>query len=103
MKLVSKTRHGAKVSKKFDLAQTPYQRVLASPDVSDKMKDALRRTFKELNPAQLKRDLVDCQSKLLKISANKTRKEVKPTHNPASRLPNSRRQADIIREATGGY
>jgi transposase InsO family protein len=29
MKLVAKTRAGAKVSKRFDLARTPYRRVLA--------------------------------------------------------------------------
>jgi len=28
MKLVSKTRHGAKVHKVYDTAQTPYQRLL---------------------------------------------------------------------------
>lgn len=38
MKLVSKTRNGAKVSKKFDIAPTPYQRVLSSPDVSAESK-----------------------------------------------------------------
>ena len=30
MKLVSKTRHGAKVYRVYDTAQTPYQRVLKS-------------------------------------------------------------------------
>ena len=30
MKLVSKTRHGAKVNKVYDKAQTPYQRLLKS-------------------------------------------------------------------------
>ena len=28
MKLVSKTRHGAKVHKVYDMARTPYQRLL---------------------------------------------------------------------------
>lgn len=103
MKMISKTRNGAKVSKKFDLARTPYQRVLASRDVSDQAKEALSEIFKGLNPARLKRDLVECQNQLVKISARKTvRKEVKPPYSPSSRIVYSKRNADIIREATGG-
>lgn len=102
MKLISKTRNGAKVSKKFDVAQTPYRRVLASPDVPPEANDALSKIYKDLNPAQQKRDLVDCQSRLLKISTLKPRKEVKPTYDRASAITYSRKNADIIREATGG-
>jgi hypothetical protein len=77
MKLVSKTRHGAKVTKRFDLARTPYQRALDSAHVSQAAKGSLRQTYLTLNPAQLKRDLAACQTRLLELTANKTpRKEV---------------------------
>jgi len=84
MKLVSKTRHGATVTKRFDLAQTPYQRVLASPEVGEDAKRELRQTYLELNPAQLKRDLATCQARLLELTTHKpaTRKEVKPPPGP---------------------
>lgn len=56
-KLVSKERQGARVRKKYDRAQTPYQRVIASPQVSSIVKIRLRRHYRELNPAALRRQL----------------------------------------------
>jgi hypothetical protein len=53
-KLISKTRIGAKVIKKYDTALTPYQRVLASPHVSKKIKTTLTRQYRSLNPAQIR-------------------------------------------------
>jgi hypothetical protein len=40
-KLISKHREGAKVIKRYDTAKTPYQRVLADPRISQKIKDGL--------------------------------------------------------------
>ncbi len=65
-KLVSKTRVGAKVTKKYDTAKTPYQRLLGHPDVLDahdtKM---LAKRFQTTNPAQLRREIGDLQGDLL--------------------------------------
>ncbi|MGH3446244.1 MAG: DDE-type integrase/transposase/recombinase [Nocardioidaceae bacterium] len=80
-KLISKTRHGAKVTKRYDTAQTPYQRVLADPKVTKKAKTALTRQYKKLNPAQLRRDVLDLQDQLLQLVRAKhqpTRLPVKP-------------------------
>jgi hypothetical protein len=52
-KLKEKTRLDGKVKKVYDRAQTPYQRVLASPDVTDEDKDRLRVLYLTLNPAHL--------------------------------------------------
>jgi hypothetical protein len=84
MKLVSKTRQGAKVTKRFDAARTPYQRVLESPHVEATAKQALRDTYLELNPAQLKRDLARCQDRLLGVSTTTptSRREVTPRPRP---------------------
>ena len=84
MKLVAKTRRGAKVTKRFDRARTPYQRVLESPHVDEHAKDTLRTIYLGLNPAQLKRDLAACQARLLELSNDKPsiRKEVKPPAGP---------------------
>jgi len=71
MKLIEKTREGAKVRKRFDTARTPYQRVLASPHVSPKAKEALSRTYLELNPAELKRKIARCQDRLLGFANRK--------------------------------
>jgi len=85
MKLVSKTRRGAKVTKLFDLARTPYQRVLASPEVGEDAKRELRKTYLALNPAQLKRDLATCQARLLDLANTKPSagKEVKHPPGPS--------------------
>jgi len=53
MKLKSKERVGSKVIKRYDRAQTPYQRVLAPP-LSEAEKQRLRVKYKTLNPAALK-------------------------------------------------
>jgi hypothetical protein len=95
MKLVSKTRHGAKVTKRFDEARTPYQRALDSPHVAEGPKDALRATYLTLNPAQLKRDLATCQSRLLELAAHKpaSRKEVRYPPGPRLHGALSKREA----------
>ena len=65
-KLVSKTRQGAKVTKKHDTAQTPYQRLLGHPDQLDEI-DAklLAKRLDTTNPAELRRHIADLQRDLL--------------------------------------
>lgn len=88
MKLVSKTRRGAKVTKRFDVPKTPYQRVLESPHVDQAAKDALRATYLSLNPAQLKRDLAACQDRLLQLAKAKATRGKEVSHPPGPRLGN---------------
>ena len=57
LKLISKERQGAKVIKKYDRAQTPYQRVLASPHVATEAKATLRTQYEKLDPVNLLRQL----------------------------------------------
>lgn len=56
-KLVGKERVGAKVRKIYDLAQTPYRRVLASERVPEEEKVRLRAAYRELNPVEIRRRL----------------------------------------------
>ena len=56
-KLVSKHREGAKVTKTYDTAQTPCERLLAHPNVHSAVKKTLRDTEWELNPAQLLQEI----------------------------------------------
>lgn len=66
VKLVEKVRNGARVTKRYDLAQTPYQRVMACPQISSAVKSRLRKEHAALNPAALKRGLEASQKRLLK-------------------------------------
>jgi hypothetical protein len=53
MKLKEKIRVDGKVKKVYDTAQTPYQRVSASADVSADIKQTLRDIYLTLNPVKL--------------------------------------------------
>jgi hypothetical protein len=53
MKLVAKTRHGAKVHKVYDRAQTPYQRVLAASILTEAKQQELAAIYNSLNPTSL--------------------------------------------------
>lgn len=77
-KLIAKHRVGAKVTKRYGIAATPYQRVMADPRVRKKVKQQLTRQYKTLNPAQIRRDLTALESLLLK--------QVRAKHAP-TKLP----------------
>ena len=57
MKLVSKTRHGAKVHKVYDTAQTPYQRLLKAGVLTEAKRQELAATYHSLNPVLLLRQI----------------------------------------------
>lgn len=78
MKLTAKQRVGSKVTKRYDRAQTPYQRVLATPKVSKAAKERLRAKYQTLNPAALKRKLMRLQDQLLNSTANNKPVRVRP-------------------------
>jgi hypothetical protein len=60
-KLLRKTRIGARIKKEYELAKTPYQRLIESPTLTLEQKELLRARKKELNPFTLQKEL---QSKL---------------------------------------
>ena len=71
-KLISKTRVGAKVAKRYDRAQTPYQRLLAHPGVLDEIDaELLAKQFRTINPAAARREVADLQRTLLNVVAHK--------------------------------
>ena len=70
MKLVKKERDGAKVSKKYDAAKTPYQRVLLSKHVSQADKNLLIREYDALDPVQMLAQLEVLQDQLWTLSWN---------------------------------
>lgn len=92
MKLKSKERHGARVTKKYDQARTPYQRLLDSCFISEEIKQQLRARYRVLNPAQLKRQIENLQRKLQATAVS--------TSNPRSRQTAKRRAAKPAVEMT---
>jgi hypothetical protein len=57
MKLLEKQRINSKYRKKYDAPQTPYQRVMASAQVTSKAKEHLKTVHQSLNPFILKQDI----------------------------------------------
>jgi hypothetical protein len=57
MKLISKERIGGRVKRKYDIPQSPYQRLMESDQVSEETKRGLEAIYLSLNPAQLKRSI----------------------------------------------
>lgn len=64
VRLVSKRRAGSKVTKRYDVGQTPYQRMLAAPEVTESVKARLREEYLTLNPAALRREIEAAQEAL---------------------------------------
>jgi len=73
MKLSEKTRIGSKVVKRYEEPKTPYKRLLESPSVDRRIKRRLRAEYEQLNPAQLRREIMWLQQMLLKAVRNKQR------------------------------
>ena len=75
MKLINKERDGAKVRRRYDAPQTPCQRLLASPKIPHSVKKRLRKEYAALNPAQLRREILDIQQELRQLAACKDSEE----------------------------
>jgi len=68
MKLVSKTRHGAKVHKVYDTARTPYQRLLGSGVLTEAKRQELAATYHGLNPVLLLSEINENLEHLWKLA-----------------------------------
>lgn len=64
LKLVEKKRDGSHVSRKYDQAQTPCQRVLAADTVATEVKEGLKVQFDQLDPVALLGHIDRLQDKL---------------------------------------
>jgi hypothetical protein len=68
MKLVSKTRHGAKVHKVYDTAQTPYQRLVQAGVLTKAKKTELAAVYQGLDPVKLLRQINDNLEQLWRMT-----------------------------------
>ena len=57
MKLIEKQRDGARVKKRYDRAQTPYQRVIASAYLTKRKRERIERLYRKLDPVTLLKEL----------------------------------------------
>ncbi len=68
MKLVAKTRHGAKVHKVYDEARTPYQRLLESSVLTEAKQQQLAAMYHGLNPVALLRQINENLERLWRLA-----------------------------------
>ena len=74
-KLVQKERIGSRIKKRYDVAKTPYHRVLSCPDISEEIKMKLERQYAMLNPSELKREITKLQNQLYKLNILKQNRD----------------------------
>lgn len=67
-KCIEKKRIGSRIKKVYDIAQTPYERVLAHPKVSRDVKETLTRLFETLDPFALRKEVDELVTKIQKLS-----------------------------------
>lgn len=79
VKLIDKVRIQSKIKKKYDKPQTPYQRLMASTDLTAVQKRALEEKFMTIDPFELQK-IIQKKLKLIfglvTISDKKTRKAI---------------------------
>ena len=90
-KLISKVRDGAKVSRKYDTATTPFRRAVDHQSITDDRKVALARTHALINPAAMQRQIQTLTAQLLTLTTSKTGPKTKapvPTRAPSNEATN---------------
>jgi hypothetical protein len=70
-KLISKIRHGAKVSKKYDTATTPFRRTMSYSNIADHRKSTLACNYLRINPAAVQRRIGALTAELLTLTTSK--------------------------------
>src|SRR6516165_5312740 len=68
-KLLSKTRDGAKIKKRYHKPATPCERLMAHASVSDAAKEALRAELAPLDPGELLHQIREGQAALAALSS----------------------------------
>ena len=75
MCLIRKERSGSRIKKTYDRAQTSYRRIIDHEGISEEAKASLRREYQQLNPAQLKREILNLQETLLRSRPRKDKEQ----------------------------
>jgi hypothetical protein len=71
VKLIDKSRVGSKVRKVYDKPVSPYQRLMASPDLSVTARAELARRYQTYNPVFLQQEVHQAVSALMELNQQK--------------------------------
>jgi Integrase core domain len=89
-KLISKVRDGAKITKRYDQAQTPYARAMAHPAVKPLRRRRLTAQHASFNPAAVQRQIQALCGDLLVLATAKNQPTTKPAVTPPGTLRSAR-------------
>ena len=99
-KLIFKQRKGAKVTKRYDTAQTPFARALADDRVTSTACSALTAANKAIRPGDLYRQINGLINGLIKqLDRLALSKAPAPLNPPVNRSFNQSRQPEVLGEA----
>jgi hypothetical protein len=89
MKLLSRERLGGSTTKRYDKAQTPYQRALGSSVISEDQKSRLRDSYEKLDPVLLLQELEHLQDEFWRCAYGKmsTPTGIRPANEPEASAP----------------
>lgn len=73
MKLVRKERIEGRIKRKYDTPRTPYRRLLELGELSEETKKRLEALYRELNPAELKRNIEAKLEALIRVYEQKNK------------------------------
>lgn len=79
IKLIDKKRvgkHNEKIKRIYDIAKTPYQRVIDCPDIPSEKKEELKKVYSALNPALLRRTIIKKIQTLKQMTKQKKKSSV---------------------------
>jgi hypothetical protein len=96
-KLISKERHGAKVTKRYDRATTPAQRAINHPAITDRNRARLKRATRSVRPGELSRSITELTTRLERLALSKAPAPIKA---PVNRSFNESRHPEVLAEAT---
>ncbi|MDR2941483.1 MAG: hypothetical protein LBV17_02710 [Treponema sp.] len=83
IKLISKERVSAKIKKVYDkIVISPYQRLMASPDLCDEVKAELAERMKQYDPVKLQREVQKAVDALLSLNRAVNLEGEKPSPFP---------------------
>jgi len=82
-KLIKKVRNGAKVTKKYDKATTPYRRADRHEVVAAEDKNILADVYRDLSPAAIQRQIQALTEQLPAITTSKAGPTASPRPKPA--------------------
>jgi len=95
-KIVFKQRNGSKVTKRHDLAHTPFERTMARTTLARDDRTALQEAMDAVRPGDLYREIRRLTTQLEHLALRKAPAPVKP---PVNRAFNQRPQAEVLVEA----